>query len=259
VAKGSGLGDQLFIDGYDLSGDIGSVDTLSAPSNPLDVTAINKSAMERLYGLFDGAITFNQFFNDAANQEHPVLKAKGSGADRVVSYFHGSAIGNMAAQLVAKQIDFNWTRSQDGALSGPTNCQGNGYGLEYGGPGGTLVAKDGQLTAGKRTDTAATNGASLDSGIVGGTALGLAAALHVFEFAGTSVTVAIQGSSDDGAGDAFAAVTGGAFTAVSAAPAAQRIVTSLTLAVERYLRVVTTGTFSNAVFAVSHTRYPVDD
>ena len=254
MAKTSGLGDLLFVDGYDLSGDVGAVQTMSAPSAALDVTAINKSAMERLHGLFDGMIEFNSFFNDAANQAFPRLKAKPAG-NVIVSYFKDSAIGNMAANLVAKQNTFDWNRSPDGALIGSIQCQGNGFGLEYGGTGGTLVAKDGQLTAGKRTDTAATNGASLDSGIAGGTALGLAAVLHVFSFVGTSVTVTIQESSDDGAGDPYAAVVGGAFTAATGVTA-QRIVTSLTLAVERYLRVVTSGTFSSAVFAVSHTRYP---
>ena len=254
MAKATGLGDLLFVDGYDLSGDVGAVQTISAPSNPLDVTGINKSALERIYGLADGLIEFSAFFNDAANQEHAVLKAKPAG-NRIVSYFKGSAIGNMAASLVAKQNTFDWTRGADGSLVGTIQCQGsNGAGLEYGGKGGASgAAADGQLTAGKRTDTAATNGASLDC--LAASALGLSAVLHVFAFTGTSVTVTIQESSDDAVGDPFAAVVGGAFAAASAI-GAERIVTSLTLSIERYLRVVTTGTFTNAVFAVSFTRYP---
>jgi len=79
---------------------------------------------------------------------------------------------------------------------------------------------------------------------------GLVAYLQVFSFSGTSVTATIQESSNNGAGDAFAAVTGGAFTAVSAAPATQRIATATNLAVERYLRVALTGTYSSAVLAI---------
>jgi len=245
MAKESGLGDLLFVDGVDLSGDVGAVQRIGAPSAPLDVTAINKSAHERLYGLFDGEIAFNAFFNDAAAQEHATLKAKGSGADRILSYFHGSGIGEMAAGLVAKQMNYDPTRSADGMLTIDAQTLGNGFGLDWGE----------QLTAGKRTDGGATNGASWDNGAA--TALGLAIYLQVFAFTGTSVTVAVQESSDNGVGDPFAAVTGGAFAAASAV-GAQRIVTSLTLAVERYLRVVTTGTFTNAVFAVSASRYPVN-
>src|SRR3990167_3037936 len=176
MAKSAGLAEQLFVDGYDLSGDVGEVSNLSAPSGVLDVTAINKGGVERIHGLFDGQIAFSHFFNDAASQSFPVLKTRPN-TDRVISYFHGSAIGNMAAALIAKQPTFDWSRGADGSLVGTTTGQGNGKGLEYGGAGGTLVAADGQLTAGKRTDTGATNGASLDSGIAGGTAGGCAAGL----------------------------------------------------------------------------------
>lgn len=246
MAKESGLGDQLFIDGYDLSGDVGAVDRIGAPSQRLDVTGIDKSGHERILGTLDGEISFRHFFNDADDQEHEALKAKDSGADRVVCYFHGSAIGNMAAGLVAKQVTYDFERNADGSLSGPTQCLGNAKGLDY----------CEQLTAGKRTDTEATNGASLDGGAA--TSLGLAAYLQVFEFTGTDVTVTIQESSDDGSTDAFAGVTGGAFSEVTGAQVAERIVTSLTQAVERYLRVVTTTSagFSNLVFAVCATRDP---
>ena len=256
MAKGNGLSDLLFVDGYDLSGDIGSVSELASPSSVLDVTGINATGHERLLGNFDGMLNFAPWFNDAASQEHAVLKV--FSADRIVSYFHGSAIGNMSASIVAKQFTYGLNRTNDGGLAGTVSCQGNGSGLEFGGPGGTLVAKDGQLTAGKRTDTGATNGVSLDSGIVGGTALGISAVLQVFSFTGTDATASIQSSSDDGGGDAYANITGGVFTQITTAPVAQRIVTSLTQAVERYLRVatVTTGGFSSLVFAVSHSRYP---
>jgi hypothetical protein len=52
-------------------------------------------------------------------------------------------------------------------------------------------------------------------------------------------------------------VTGGGFTAATGV-GAQRIQTARGQTVERYLRVVTTGTFSNAVFAVSVARNDVE-
>ena len=243
MAKQNGLGDLLFLDGYDLSGDVGAVDRIGFASGVLDVTAISSSGMERIHSHVDGEISFKQFFNDAAAAEHEVLKAKGSGANRIAAYFHGSTLGNVAAGLVAKQINYDWERPADGGLAGTTQLLGNAYGLEY----------CEQLTAGKRTDGSATNGTGVDG--TAATAFGLAAYLQVFAFTGTSVTVTIQESSDNGGGDPYAAVTGGAFAAATAI-GAQRIVTALTLTVERYLRVVTTGTFSNAVFAVCATRYP---
>lgn len=247
MAKQNGLGDALFVDGYDLSGDIGALESMASPCRTLDVTAINKTAMERLYGIIDGEITFRQFFNDASNQEHAVLKAKGSGADRVVTYMHGSTLGGMAATLVAKQITYDWERGADGSLSGTTQClSSNGLGLTY----------SQLLTAGKRTDTGATAGTSLDG--TAASSLGLSASLQVISFVGTDATVKIEESSDNGGSDAFAAVVGGSFTQITTAPISERIVTSLTLAVERYLRVttVTTGGFTSLVFVVSMSRTP---
>src|SRR5690606_22628196 len=115
--------------------------------------------------------------------------------------------------------------------------QGNGYGLEWGE----------QLTAGIREDTAATNGDSVD--FEASTSFGLQMYVQLFEFTGTDVTIKVQSSSDDGDGDAFADVTGattGALTAVGG----RRVATANNLSIERYLRVVTTGTFSVANFAV---------
>jgi hypothetical protein len=75
--------------------------------------------------------------------------------------------------------------------------------------------------------------------------------VQLVAFTGTSVTVKLQSSSDDGAGDAFSDVSGattGALTTVGASRVA------VTGSLERYLRVVTTGTFTVANFVVSVTR-----
>lgn len=68
--------------------------------------------------------------------------------------------------------------------------------------------------------------------------------LQVTEFAGTSVTVTVQHSPDNSSWSALMA-----FTAVTAAPAAQRVPATGT--VGRYLRVITAGTFSSATFAAA--------
>jgi hypothetical protein len=111
------------------------------------------------------------------------------------------------------------------------------------------------LTTGKRTDTAATNGTGVDFGDPSPAAFsyGLQAYLHVFAFTGTNATIKLQQSSDNGAGDAWSDVVGGAFASVTSGPQAQRIETARDLAVERYLRVVTTGTFTSLQFAVATT------
>lgn len=79
---------------------------------------------------------------------------------------------------------------------------------------------------------------------------GLQAYLQAFSVVGTSFTVTLQHSHDNGVTDAFGAITGGAFTAVSSAPNSERIATSA-IEIKRYIRAVTTGTFTSAVFNVN--------
>lgn len=62
MAKQSGLGDNFYIGGYDLSGDVASVDTISGARDVIDVTAIKQFAHQRLYGLKNGAWSFTTFF-----------------------------------------------------------------------------------------------------------------------------------------------------------------------------------------------------
>lgn len=238
MTKRSGLGGRFLVDGINLSGDTGAIDRCSGGPAALEVTGIDKSAFERLGGKRDGGIDWTAWFNDSAGAAHLTLRPLPT-TDRVVSYLVGTALGDPAASCVAKQISYDPSRGEDGALSFSVQSQANGFGVEW----GEL------LTAGIRTDTAATNGTALDAGAA--TAFGFQAYLHMLSVTGTSCTVKLQESSDNGGGDAFADVVGGGFTAVTpgAAPQAQRIAAT-PANLERYVRVVTTGTFSNAQFVV---------
>ena len=234
--KQSGLGDALLVAGYDLSGDIGSLGNVGGGPAVQDVTGIDKAAMERIGLARDGRIEFAGFFNPASGRAHERLSALPVG-DQVLTYCRGTGFGSPAACLLGKQINYDPTRGADGSLTVAVQAQGNGFGLEW----GRLA------TPGLRTDAAPGNGASLDGGAA--SVFGLQAYLHVLAVTGTSVTVKLQQSADDGVGDPWADVAGGAFTAASAV-GAQRIETARGLTVERYLRVVTTGAFTAATFAV---------
>lgn len=237
MSKQSGLGDNLYVSGYNLSGDIGSLDTISSPLATLDVTGIDKSAFERIGGLRDGALKFSSFFNKAVGRAHLRFSALPV-TDQILTYCRGTGFGKAAACLVAKQLNYDAKRGSDGALTFDIEAAANSYGLEW----------TRQVTDGIRTDTTGTNGTGVDMLAAG--SFGLQAYIQVFSLTGTSVTAKLQQSSDNGVGDAWADVVGGAFTAATG-PTAQRIETARGQAVEQYLRVVTTGTFTNAVFMVS--------
>lgn len=246
MTKRTGLGDNLYVAEFDLSGDAGSIGNIGGGPAPLVVTGINKHAPERLGGIKDGRLEFRTWFNPAAAQAHEALSPLPT-SDVIVSYLRGTTLGDPAASMVAKQVGYDGTRGADGSLD---------FGVSAQATVGVPLAWGRNLTAGVRTDTGATNGASIDDGA--GTAFGLLAYLHVFDFTGTDVTIKIQHSSDDGAGDPFADLAGGSFV-VNAVGADRKNIASPT-SVERYLRCVTatTGGFTSVDFALVVVRNVVE-
>ena len=242
MAKQSGLGDQLFIAGYDIGADINSISSLSTPRETLPATDITQSANARLYGKRDAQAEFVSYFNDATDRVFTALKGLPT-TDVHLMYCRGETLGNPGLGLVGKQVGYDPTRNDDGSLLFGTAVMSSAYGADWGR----------QLTAGRDSHTTATNGTSVDLG-TGSLSFGWQAYLQVFSFTGTSCTVTIQESSDNGSGDAFAAITGGAFTAATGRTFQRLESSSATATVERYVRIATTGTFSECSFAVLFTR-----
>jgi len=314
MAKQSGLGDNFFLQGSDLTGDVSAIDSFSAPINLQDGTTIKQFAHSRIPLLRDANWQFSSFFD--------VTSGAASGAtatlitlprtDVVCNYFHGSAIGNVAAGAVMKQLNYDPTRGNDGSITTKTELDGNAFGMDWGE----------QLTPGIRTDSAATNGTSIDdsagattpgvplsgtpvtntsplpstvvvsggtgtnvtiNGVAQGTfdgtyvvpanggtitltyssaptwtwtyktTFGASIYLQAFApFTGTSCTVTVQSAPDNSTW----ATVGSAFTAFTGATA-QRIGPTSGQTIDKWLRVITTGTFTVASFAVMVARYPI--
>lgn len=240
MGKETGLGANFYLDGIDLSGDTGSLSSISKGIEVVLMTGVDKSAKERLAGQLSGAINWNSFFNPT--NAHPTLSTLPR-TDRIATYVHKAAIlGTPVANLVLKQGDYAGKRGDSGEFMLDVQTVSNSLWLDWGY----------SLTTGKRTDGGATNGTGVDFAIQGAPAnFGVNAYLQAFAFTGTSVTVKLQHSSDNAVGDPYADVAGGAFTLVNVAPQSQFLLTARNLAIKRWLRVVTTGVFSNLVFQVS--------
>ena len=241
MAKSSGLGQNLYFAGVDLSNDVSAVSSVHGGNTPFVVTGLDKSAFERIGGLLDGGLHFEPYFNAAAAKAHPTLSPLPT-TDIQIVYATGTSIGSPAAGIVAKQLNYDGTRGADGSLAFAVADPVNGYALEWGD----------LLTAGLRTDTGATSPATGLDGLATSTT-GWCAYLQVTAFTGTSVTVTLQDSADNAA---FAGFTGSAFTAVTVAPGWQRIEGAAGATVRRYVRAITTGTFNPATFAVMFCRHP---
>lgn len=235
MAKQSGLGDNFYLHGYNVSGDLGSVSVSGGPA-ALEVTGIDKSAYQRIGGLRTGGMTWQAWFNPATDQGHDRFSSLPT-ADVIASYFRGTTLGNPAACQVSKQINYDGSRGDDGAFTFQVDAQCNGFGVEWGR----------SLTAGVRTDTAATNGTGIDT--TASADFGAQAYLQAFAMTGTDVTVKIQDSADN---VSFADVAGLAFTQLTAGNTAERIATANNATIRRYLRAVTVTTagFTSLAFAV---------
>lgn len=151
MSKENGLGDNFYVSGCNLSNDTSALSKISGSLKTLDVTGIDKSAHERIGGQRDGNISWTSFWNSTG--AHVPLSALPTG-DQLVSYFHKTIQGYPAANMVGKQLNYDPQRQADGSLTEAVDAMANSYGLEWGV----------QLTAGPRTDTAATTGTGLDQG-----------------------------------------------------------------------------------------------
>lgn len=243
MAKQGGMGDHFYVGANALGGDIGSLSNVHGGPNPQDVTGITFSAPERIGLLRDGGVSGAVWFN--STRAHLALRTLPT-TDQIATYGIGQAIGNPAFSCVAKQINYDATRGTDGSLSFAVDWQASaGTGAEWGF----------QATAGIRTDTVATSPATgFDrTAAFASTAFGLSSYLHVFAFTGTSVTFTVQDSADNAT---FATVAGAVHTVVTGATS-ERITIGLTATVRRYIRVITTGTFSNVQFMVNVVPYEV--
>ena len=245
MAKQTGLGDNFYGGGNDLTGDVASIETIGGGPEALNITDISQSGFDRAGGKRSGGISWTAWFNTAAEKTHAGRSALPT-TDVQVMYFRGTTVGNAAAAVVAKQINYDPTRNADGTLQFNIDAESNAFGLEW----GTM------LTAGVKTDSGAANGTGDDSG-AGSTSFGLQAYLQAFDFTGTDVTVKLQESQNDGSPDSYADVTGGGFTQITTdGPKQERIATATNLTVERWIRAITitTGGFSDFDFAVMFVR-----
>ncbi len=242
MAKQFGGGDLLYVSGSNLSGDVNRIDNCSSPRGVLggggEVNGINGAAMERLLTHTDGDIGFTALFNDEADtppSTHSVLSALPT-TDVVVSYLRGAAGLSPIASLVAKQVNYDLSRGNDGSMTFAVQALGQGTGLEWGK----------QVTSGEDTHASATEGASVDElGAAGPTAFGAVAWLQYRErFSGTP-TFILEDSPDNSAWATLITFTGTG----GASPFGER--KTVTGNVDRWFRATTTGTFVNADFVMA--------
>tara|TARA_R110002020_G_scaffold11164_3_gene42327 strand:- start:296 stop:1030 length:735 start_codon:yes stop_codon:yes gene_type:complete len=119
MAKSSGLGQALFVQGYDISTDVSTLDGAGYNQEMLDITGIDKSAAERVAGRLESTITINGWFDNADDKAHEAytVSNKLPTGDRAVTYLLGTAISEPSLFLNAKQANYDITNSPGSALA----------------------------------------------------------------------------------------------------------------------------------------------
>ena len=241
MAKVNGLNVRLYVEGYDLSGDANALSGLGYTNELLDVTSLEASAKERIVGIVDSEISIEAWFDNAASKQHAVWTSNSGKlptADQDILVPMGSAAGDPFVGLIAKQGTYSTTRAPGSAIAASAVFSANATGVEFGE----------MLTAFDDTHASAGSGTVVDSGASssnGGTGY-----LQVLSVASGSVTVNLQEATSSGG--SYSNFMTFSTVATAAAPAAERLTMEGT--VQRYIKVTTTGTFSNAKIVVGFSR-----
>ncbi len=248
-ARLTGLNQRLYFDGFDASGDVGSIDNCDITRGQMDDTALNNVGLRRLLLLADLNLSYTAFYNPgvlggtAPFGPDAGIHAKLATLPTTPRYsqwlLEGPYLGAAVLQFAAKQVTGpSYRRQQSGAMTAPVGFMNSeGFATEFG-----VMLTDG----GKQTFASAGNGTSLDNGA--GTTKGLAAVINHFSVTSVAgVTYLIQHSTDNSSWTTLLTFTTVPVTA-TAGYGERKVVTGT---VNRYLRVLTTGTFTNAIAAVS--------
>jgi len=241
MAKTNGLNCRLYVEGYDLSGDANSFSGGGYINELLDVTTLDVSARKRIIGSVDSEMSFDAWFDNAASHQHAVWSSNSGKlptADQDILIPMGSAVGDQFVGLVAKEGAYNVARSGGSAISANATFSANGSAAEFGE----------MLTAFDDTHSSASSGTVVDSGA--SSSNGGSGYLQLLSLDSGSVTVNLQESTSSGG--SYSNFMTFSTVAAAAAPSAERLTNEGT--VQRYIKVTTTGTFSNAKIVVGFSR-----
>lgn len=120
MSKVTGLGDRFQLDDSggtlrDISSTVDSVQVQTS-QGLIDVTGLDKSAMERIIGLGDGSFQISGPFDAASNKAHDVLTPL-SGTRTATYDIGGGTTGNPRLSLEVLLANYNVSRDNSGKLT----------------------------------------------------------------------------------------------------------------------------------------------
>ena len=234
MAKTNGLGVRIYANGYDLNTDVNALSGIGQTQTLLECTGLAKSAMQRLTGLRDANLSVNGYFDNAAGMSHDAFKSISADSEVIVTM--GTSRGDNACGMVSDQGSYNVGRSEGSAITTTVEFStSNGKGLNWG-----VVLTDGP----EQTDSAAANSAAVDN--TSSTSAGAIGIVSVESVASGTAVLKVQHSSDD--------ITYADLLTFTGATGRTSESISATGTVNRYVRVASTGTFTDLVFVMQFAR-----
>lgn len=224
---------RVYLDEFDVSGQIGSV-ALDLKQETALVTTLADAGPRRVVGNYDHSFKHTGFFDGAAaGYDSQVFTNFNANADHYLSTIFGVTEGSVGYDDLVRKMDDARKAQVGGAVL-----------LDMGGEGSGGRARSTLLRVGS---VSAGNGTGRNTGI-STSPQAFRVIFRLLSFTGTSITMKLQGSSDDAVGDAYADIatlTSGALTAPGV------VVVTTTATQEAWKRVVCSGTFSAASVVVT--------
>lgn len=121
----------FFVGSADLSGDIGSMGSITTSQALQDTSPLNLSGTRRLTLRSDGEMSYSSFWNAAAGAAVPILRDLTT--ETLCTYIDSSTLGGWGATLTGLKVNFNTALGQDGSIAATGQVTGSaGRPVEWG-------------------------------------------------------------------------------------------------------------------------------
>lgn len=232
-----------YIAGFDLTTFLNKA-SMDFMKELIETPTFGSTYMSRIAGENDGKLELGGLWDGTATTGIDArADAQMTGAQLVTTIgLNGSVTGltNRAGLFLLRQGNYKTEPKRGQAIAFSLSGEADGY------------AYLGYWLHNMQAETSASNTVGFDWGSPVGVAPGVGFVAHIqcLAFLGTSITATIEHSTN---GSVWTALTGGAFSAISAANSSQQL-TQAAVPVNQFTRLAWTGTFSSATFAVALAR-----
>jgi hypothetical protein len=238
MAKTTGLQTKFYLAGVDMSADVASLTNVGYSQTLADTTNLSVSAMERIPSTLDGNLSISAFFDQSNGHATWVPSGAIPTTDRNAFVGLSTTVAEACLFGAFKQTSYYVSRPDAG--SGAITCAIDLAASDGASPSFAVLQTAGlETNAASETYTAVDNAAS--------SALGGRMSVQCTSIGSGSITLSLEDSADD-----ITYVSLASFTAISAAGSSEIVTISGTI--DRYTKLVASGTFTNAVVIVGLSR-----